>query len=81
MLRLLIASVYQDAIHNMSKENKKVQANYRLPENLLEDLKLVSDPAYENKPQTEIVQTAIEQKVRRLKNKHKLGDNVEAATV
>ncbi len=60
----------------MNKEPKR-QANFRLPEQLLEDLRLVSDTGGDS--QSEIVRKAVEQKVERLKTKHKLSDSAEVA--
>lgn len=47
------------------KKEKTKQANYRLPESLLRDLKFVSEHREES--QTEIVETAVQSKVARLK--------------
>lgn len=49
----------------MNKETKK-QANFRLPGELMDDLKQVSEAT--NDSQTEIVRKAIEQKLNRIKN-------------
>lgn len=50
----------------MTKQTKK-QANFRLPEQLLADLRLVTQDGRES--QSEIVRDAIEKKVERLKTK------------
>lgn len=62
----------------MSKETKR-QANFRLPKNLLDDLRLVSETTGD--PQSEIVRRGIEQKVERLKSKLNLTEKREAAAV
>ncbi len=57
----------------MNKEPLK-QANFRLPPDLLDDLRKVSE--VDDDSQSEIARKAITEKVKRLKTKHKVGDNV-----
>ena len=60
----------------MSKEPTR-QANFRLPEQLLDDLKLVSETTGDS--QTEIIKKAVEPKIERLKIKHNLNEKETAA--
>lgn len=47
------------------KKDKNIQANYRLPESLLTDLKAVADAV--QLPQTQIVKEGVETRIRTLK--------------
>ena len=58
------------------EDKKNIQANFRLPAELLTDLKKVADQSGES--QTEIVKTAVIQKVNRLKNKFNLNEKAAA---
>lgn len=62
----------------MSKETLQ-QANFRLPKELLDDLREVSK--IEPGSQSEIVRKGISEKVKRLKTKHGLNEKVEAPVI
>lgn len=62
----------------MSKEKNK-QANFRLPEPLLDDLQKVADKSGDS--QTDIVKKAVRQQVNRLKNKYNLNEKAETVAV
>lgn len=57
----------------MSKEKTK-QANFRLPESLLDDLQKLAEQTPHS--QTDIVTKGVRQQVRRLKAKHKISVGV-----
>jgi predicted DNA-binding protein len=59
------------------KKAKTIQANYRLPESLLSDLKEVSEAA--EIPQTHLVREGIEARVRRAKRVIERRQNAELA--
>jgi hypothetical protein len=59
------------------KKAKTIQANYRLPESLLSDLKEVSEAA--EIPQTQLVREGIEARVRRAKRVIERRQNAELA--
>ena len=61
------------------KQEPKRQANFRLPEQLLEDLRLVSETTGDS--QSEIVRKTVEQKLERLKTKLNLNEKTEVVTI
>lgn len=77
LVKWWIAFRYTNALHTtMSKESKK-QANFRLPEPLLDDLRTVSEIIGDS--QTELVTEAIEEKLQKEKKKRTFIKKVEVA--